>query len=146
MRILSNLVIFIIVLGCGQDKQEFQLCSGKKWPYYHPDLEYSGGFYDIKDNFYNSYKIIESTNNTGIVRIQFDINCKGQSGNFKVETYGLNYRSIEMDSLIINQLIHSTKNLQRWIPAKMDDGSTVNSHKFFAFKIINGRLIDILPK
>lgn len=89
---------------------------------------------------------IESTKDNGIVRIRFNINCRGESGNFEIETYSLDYKSNRVNNKITKQLIVLTKNLKDWIPATNEEGEKVNSHKFFAFKIINGKLEDILPK
>ena len=51
-----------------------------------------------------------------------------------------------MSKKITKQLLNISKTLDDWIPAYDEDGNSVNSHKFFAFKIVNGKLIDILPK
>jgi hypothetical protein len=53
---------------------------------------------------------------------------------------------IAINTQITAQLLELTKGLKYWIPAKDDDEKIVNSHKFFAFKIVNGQLVDILPK
>jgi hypothetical protein len=85
-------------------------------------------------------------NNSGIVRIQFVVNCKAQSGNFMVESCDYNYKICTVNPLIVNSLLELTKKLNGWIPAIDECGETVNSHKFFAFKIVNGAIEDILPK
>jgi len=122
------------------------LCSGKTHPYYYPTLEYKGGFYEIKKHYYSNYKAIELPNNTGIVKISFNINCNGKPGNYFLETYSLDYKNIVITKKITEQLLSLTKSLNDWIPAYDEDGNSVNSHKFFAFKIVNGILTDILPK
>ena len=146
MRILINFLICICLLSCNENTQKFELCAGKKRPYYHPTLEYQGGFYKIKKHYYSQYKTTEFPNNTGIVKIRFDINCKGKAGNYFLETYSLDYKNITINKNSTEQLLNLTKNLNDWLPAYDEDGERVNSHKFFAFKIIDGVLIDILPK
>tara|TARA_B110000879_G_C11160704_1_gene508942 strand:- start:1256 stop:1696 length:441 start_codon:yes stop_codon:yes gene_type:complete len=146
MRIIISFLVCACFLGCNESTSKFELCSGKKHPYYHPTLEYHGGFYEIKKHYYSSYQTIESPNNTGIIKIRFNINCKGKTGNYVLETYSLDYKSILITKKITEQLLNLTKNLNDWTPAYDENRNSVNSHKFFAFKIVNGILIDILPK
>ncbi len=146
MKIIINLLICACLFSCNKNTKEFKLCSGKKRPYYHPTLNYNGGFYEIKKHYYNNYKSIVSTNNTGIVKVRFNINCEGKTGNYFMESYSLNYKNITISKKISEQFLNLTKNLRGWIPAHDEDGNRINSHKFFAFKIINGKLTDILPK
>ena len=146
MRIIISFLVLVSFLGCNENTSKFELCSGKKYPYYHPTLEYEGGFYEIKKHYYSNYKTIELSNNTGIVKINFSINCEGESGNYFLETYDMGYESNVMSKKITKQLLNISKTLDDWIPAYDEDGNSVNSHKFFAFKIVNGKLIDILPK
>lgn len=140
------LLSFLILINCKSNDSDFKLCQGSLHPYYYPELEYKGGFYEIKKYFYSEYEQIEDGRNTGIVRIRFNINCNGESGNYEVETCNLDYKNKKMNKKIIKQLLKLTKNLTNWIPAKNEDGAFINSHKFFAFKIVNGKLEDVLPK
>ena len=147
MKIIANFLLFFLLFNCcSSNKRDFELCSGKKHPYYHPNLEYSGGFHEIKKHFYDNYKDIGVPNDTGIVKIRFNVNCKGESGDFYTETYNLDYKGITIDEKVTKQLLDLTKTLNDWIPAYNEDGNSINSHKFFAFKILDGKLIDILPK
>jgi len=147
MRAVISFIICISLFSCSENNEKFELCSGKTHPYYYPALEYNGGFYKIKKHYYSNYKTIELSNNTtGIVKISFNINCKGESGNYFLETYSLNYKNISISKKITEQLLNLTKRLNYWVTAYDEDGDSVNSHKFFAFKIINGKLTDILPK
>lgn len=138
-------LVFVLLASCNS-KNDFTLCFTSKRPYYYPTLQYKGGFYKIKQHYYNNYTTIESQNNNGIVKIRFNINCKGISGNFHLETYSLEYKNTIISKKITDQLFFLTKSLNNWIPARDEDGETVNSHKFLAFRIVNGKLIDILPK
>ena len=144
-KLIGSLIISLFI-SCNSESTSFKLCSGGLYPYYHPELKYKGSFYAIKNHFYNGYNKVNSENNNGIVRIQFRVNCKGQAGDFTMETYSLEYISNDMDDRITRQLLKLTQKLDNWIPAVDEDGNTLNSHKFFAFKIINGELKDILPK
>ena len=146
MKILIKLLLFCLLLSCNSNKSEFKLCSGSKRPYYYPTLKYEGNFYKIKNHFFNNYKTIQFPNSNGIVKIRFNINCKGETGNFFIDTYSLDYKNKTINKEITEQLLNLTKDLKDWVPARNDEGEMINSHKFFAFKIIEGKLIDILPK
>mgnify|MGYP000854727886 FL=1 len=146
MRYNVYLICLIICCACNTSSNEFDLCSGKLHPYYYPELKYKGDFYAVKQHYYDNYKQVKSIQNSGIVRIQFHVNCRGETGNYKVETYSFDYLKTELDLRISKQLVQLTKSLTNWIPAENEDGETVNSHKFFAFKIKKGQLIDVLPK
>lgn len=147
-------LLLILLLGACQSEQakeaelDFSMCaSTDTWPYYHPTLNYEGEFYTIKKHFSEKYnKPFWTQNSTGIVRVSFAINCEGQTGNYKVETCDYDYKPISVDRDIVEQLLGLTKELNAWIPAKSEEGQIVNSHKFFAFKLQEGDLIEIMPK
>jgi len=146
MKMLISCLAVCLFISCNSASENFELCEGDLYPYYHPQLNYKGSFYAIKEHFKTHYKPIKTGNNTGIVRVRFQVNCKGETGNYNVATYSFNYELIAINTQITAQLLELTKGLKDWIPAKDDDKKIVNSHKFFAFKIVNGQLIDILPK
>lgn len=145
MKILF-FTFFLVFSSCGPSTNGFKLCSHKKYPYYHPALTYKGGFYAIKEFFLENYEIVNEGVNTGIVRVQFEVNCLGETGNYEIANYSLEYKKIELTGNINNQLIRLTRELRDWIPAKNEFGENIDSHKFFAFKLVNGNLVDILPK
>lgn len=140
-------ITILLLFSCNSSqKDDFKLCFDKKHPYYHSHSNYEGDFYEVKKHFYDNFKEIHGENNTGIVRIRFQMNCLGKTGNYEVETYSNNFEKIVIDDEITKQLIQLTKDLQRWLPVVNDSGERVDSHKFLAFKLEKGKLIDILPK
>jgi len=146
MRKLIKLFLVIIFFSCSSNSNsEFELCSGDKRPYYYPALEYKGGFYKVKKYFFDNYKSSKKINYSGIVKIRFDVNCKGETGNFIMSNYTLDYKDTVVDGEFTEQLLYLTKSLRDWVPAH-EQGKPINSYKFFAFKLMKGKLIDILPK
>lgn len=136
-------------LSFGQDTTAFQLCEGKVFPYYYPGLKYQGGFWEIKQHFLKDYPQSEWqgwSQNTGIVVVQFKVNCKGQPGDYTFFSTDLNYRRTKLNAQIERYFVEKTRTLKNWIPAKTEDGQFVNSHKFFSFRLIDGELTEILPK
>ncbi len=152
VKIVSVLLFCLIVPDriYAQPDTSFSLCgTGRKNPYYHPDLNYRGEFRELKAYFYQYFaeeNFKNISHNSGIVRVQFQVNCKGESGNFNFINYDFNYKVCDIDQVITTKLLNLCKSLNGWIPAKDEKGEYINSHKFFAFKIKNGQLIDILPK
>lgn len=140
-------LIVILLFGCSPKNNEFELCGfGFKSPYYYPELKYEGDFYVIKQHFLVDYKDKIETGFNGIVKVRFQVNCKGEAGNYHLETYSLNYKDISNENKTSLFFLKKTKQLQAWIPGKDDGGDQVNSHKFLSFRIVDGDLKEILPK
>jgi len=146
MKRLLGCLAVLCFISCNSSSNDFELCGGGLKPYYRTGLSYEGDFYAIKEYFKTNYKAIKSGENSGIVKIQFHVNCKGEAGNYKLEAYSFDYQLLEINSEITSQFLELTKGLNEWIPGKDEDGEAVNSHKFFAFKIVEGVLTEILPK
>ncbi len=58
----------------------------------------------------------------------------------------MNYNKVELNDSIELQIINSVSKLNKWIPGVDDNGNPVNSHSFLLFRIIDGEIIEILPK
>jgi len=141
--ILTILVFF----SCNKKSGELKLCElGILKPYYLTGLDYKGGIYAIKQKYKSKYIPVIKGPNSGIVKIRFDVNCLGETGNFEFETYNLNYKSTTLNDSIVNQTLSIAKKLDDWIPGTNDDNENINSFKFIAIKIIHGEIKEILPK
>jgi hypothetical protein len=151
----GNFFLVCFVLFCNflfsQEKDtSFTLCNdGNIYPYYHPELKYKDGFWEIKQHFQSTYlttKFQALKSNSGIITVQFKVNCKGQIGDFILQQCDLSYQPTTLDKEITDYFLTATKMLKNWIPAKDKEGNIVNSHKFFSFRIKEGILLEILPK
>jgi hypothetical protein len=135
------------LFSCNSKSGELELCGiGILKPYYLTGLDYKGGMFAIKEKYKNEYIPVKKGVNSGIVKIRFDVNCLGETGNFEFETYNLKYESTTLNDSIVNQTISIAKNLGNWIPGTNDENETINSFKFIAIKINNGEIKEILPK
>jgi len=147
MKYIGLLILILLFKSCQSNHQEgFELCNSTSTPYYYPTLGYEGDFYMIKKHFLKQYNPVNSLSNTGIVRIKFIVNCKGDVGRFHLESYDLDYKRHIIDHKITNQLLELTMELDNWIPAVNEKGEEIDSHKFFAFRLNNGIIKEILPK
>ena len=127
----------------------FAVCGGHELAVLSSQAQVQGRFWEIKRHFYAGYTAAPFAyvpDNSGIVRIRFWVNCKGQVGNYSVECYDLGYALGRVNANIVSHLMGLLVQLKDWIPATGENGVAVNSHKFFAFRIDGGKLVDILPK
>ena len=143
-------LLFSMFLFSQEKDTTFTLCNkGTLLPYYNPELTYKGGFWEVKQHYQKEYPASQFQalkNNSGIITIQFKVNCKGKTGNFVVQQCDLDYQAITLDKKITAYLLMKTKTLTNWIPAKDEEGQLVNCHKFFSFRMKSGQLLEILPK
>lgn len=143
--------LFCSTLLFSQEKDNtFTLCDeSRTYPYYYPELTYQGSFWEIKQHFTSEYpttKFQTLKNNSGIITIQFKVNCKGETGTFRLQQCDLGYQPTIVDKEITNYFLNQTILLKNWTPAKDEEGNIVNSHKFFSFRLKEGVLLEILPK
>lgn len=147
MRNFILLLLLFLNLSCSRSKDDFQLCGlGIAQPYYYTSLAYEGGFWEIKEKFYQEYQAVKEVNNSGVVKIRFYVNCRGEAGDYEMETYDFNYQKTVLNPKLTAQLMNITKQLDQWIPGKNEEGNALNSLKFFAFRIVDGEITEILPK
>jgi len=139
-------ICLFLLLSCTQDKSSFSLCGlGITEPYYFTGLKYTGEIYQIKKEFLSSYSP-PATNSTGIAKVRFKVNCEGELGDMHYEEYDLDYVKTNLNDSIEHQVKSIVMGLDEWIPGTDEAGNTVNSHSFLALRIIDGKIIEILPK
>ncbi len=128
----------------------FVVCEHVRiWPYYHPDLTNKISFWDIKHHFEKDYPLSsfqKMKHNSGIITVKFWVNCHGEMGGFNVLECDLTYKETQLNVGISNYFLKKTKLLTQWEVPVNSHGTQVNSHKFYSFRIVNGKLIQILPK
>ncbi|MCB9202360.1 MAG: hypothetical protein H6604_04835 [Flavobacteriales bacterium] len=146
---LFLLAFLIITNFLSAQETNFKLCGDSTLiPYYFPELSYRPDFHEVKKYFsenYSAEKFKNAPNNTGMIHIVFWVNCKGETGNYSIETFDYDYKYCEMDENLKQFFLDLTKNLKVWktIP---ENEKYLNFHKFYIFKVKNGELVEILPK
>lgn len=149
------LFIFILLLKVvsAQTKEDttFNLCPDVKvCPYYQfPDLN-ERKFQEIKAYFQENYpteEMMKLADNSGIITIQFKLNCNGEAGLFTASSCDLNYIKNEVNAEIMNFFLQKAKDLGGWKPPVQSvNGPSLNAHKFYSFRIVMGEITEILPK
>lgn len=146
MKRIFLILIIGFIISCAKEKGRFELCGiGIVKPYYATGLKYNGEIYRIEKEIKTKW-IVAKTNNNGISKVKFKVNCHGIIGDLNYEAYDSNYIQTQLNDTIMIKLMESVSKLSDWIPGVDDNGNTCNSHSFLSFRIENGNIIEILPK
>lgn len=81
---------------------------------------------------------------TGYITIRFIINCKGETGRFRMYELDSSYQAFHFSKKISGQLLQLVKQVKGWQPAKYDN-HVFDSYQHIIFRIRNGKIISISP-
>ena len=129
------------------DKKNFKLCYEKHiFQYFNNSngLEYNSEKLSIEKEFYTKYKSEILTGVTGLIRIRFVVNCKGETDRFRLISSDENYSEKTFPTSITQQLLTISKNLNGW-KIKTHKDKEIDYYQHLIFKIENGQLKEILP-
>jgi len=129
------------------DNPDFELCHGEssvnQYFNFEQGLQYEGEKKSIIDEFDNKYQPIQS-NESGLIRIRFIVNCKGETDRFRILTMDKYFDEKEFDPRIINQLLRITKGLNGWKILPNTEEAR-DYYQYLIFKIEAGNIVEILP-
>lgn len=128
------------------DDPTFTLCHGDEnvAQYFNFDgIQYQGEKAAITDQFRDNYQPVNN-NQSGFIRIRFIVNCKGESGRFRLISSDPEFNDLQFDSRITDQLMQITQSLKGWKPQPAGD-SPRDYYQYLLFKIENGALKEIMP-
>lgn len=127
------------------DDPSFELCNeGYVFQYYNFNgVAFEGEKPAIEDHF-RSIRGKRYGNESGFVTIRFIVNCKGETGRFRVEQMDANFQTHKLSSGLVDDLLQLTKSLRGWTPAAYE-GESCDYYQYLSFKIEDGRLLEILP-
>jgi hypothetical protein len=129
------------------DNKDFEICNSKHiYQYFNigDGLMYEGEKLSIEKEFAEKYKSEIIKNETGLIRINFVVNCKGKTDRFRLISMGENYEEKVFVKSITEQLMGITKNLKGWKGKKYKERE-IDYYQYLIFKIENGQLKEILP-
>ena len=130
------------------DNVDFEICNGedevKQYFNFSQGLKYEGEKLAIIEKIEANYKPIQNEKETGLIRIRFIVNCRGQTGRFRVIGMNKDYQEKEFDSAIVNQLLSITKQMSGWkiLP---DTSKPHDYYQYLIFKMESGHIKEILP-
>jgi hypothetical protein len=107
-------------------------------------IQYEGEKSALISHFRENYKIDSTSQESGYVTIRFVVNCKGQSGRFRIIELSNDYAPKPFSTQIRSQLYELTKSLKGWKIGISNDKS-YDYYQYLTFKIKNGQITDILP-
>lgn len=129
------------------DKRDFYLCNKADIFQYHNNelaLEYKGEKIALDSVFREKYVTPAGATGSGLIRIRFVVNCKGETDRFRVIAMDEQYRETQFDNRVVQQLLAICKSLDGWIPKKYQ-GKEIDFYQYLIFKIKEGQLIEIMP-
>ncbi|MBK7522786.1 MAG: hypothetical protein IPI53_01030 [Saprospiraceae bacterium] len=131
----------------GLDKTDFLLCHREKdvRQYFNMSqgMMFEGEKSAIVGFFDKNFKPVD-IQESGWLRIRFIVNCKGQSGRFRMLESDENYKERPFDKKISGQIFFLTQQLSGW-KILYDDKDAVDYYQYLIFKIKDGRIVKILP-
>lgn len=123
---------------CNRDEKIFQYFNLEKGP------KYIGEKSTLLKVFDTKYNPISDKTQNGLIRIRFVVNCQGKAGRFRVLQSDYDYKEIEFDKEIVDQLTEITKVIGDWEILFYNE-IPVDYYFYLIFKISEGQLIEILP-
>jgi hypothetical protein len=128
------------------DSPAFKTCDERRViPYYGGTKTIYRGEKPELEKHFTSYKPpVNADNQNGFITIRFVINCRGESGRFRMEQIDKNYQPFTFDTRITNQLLTLTQELKSWIPTQLN-GVNHDSYYYLCFKINRGTIASITP-
>jgi hypothetical protein len=129
------------------DREDFVLCNRERiYQYFNNSggLEYEGGKVTIEKIYAEKYKPELLENETGLIRINFMVNCKGETDRFRLIAMDEDYHEKFFPRSVTGQLMEITESLNGW-KIKRLWGEAVDYYQYLIFKIEDGILKEILP-
>ncbi len=130
------------------DAEDFKTCHNEKHiiQYFNDSkgLSYLGEKPEIETKFKKEFIPSKKKNQNGYIRIRFVVNCKGETGRFRVLESDNDYKKKIFDSEITKQLLEITKKLDAW-EIKLIRNKERDYYQYLIFKIVNGNIKEILP-
>lgn len=112
--------------------------------YYNPErASYSKGKNKLRSFILKNYKN-NDYKESGYLNIHFIINCKGETGRYKVYENSLNLEPKKFNPDLKAQLFKLTTQLNKWNPNFIRNEFR-DSYMYISYRIENGEITEILP-
>lgn len=137
-----------IPFDASMDIDSFQICKGEArvMQYFNNSrgLEYEGGKRMIVEEFDRKYEPSKASKESGLIRIRFIVNCKGETGRFRIIGMNGDYEEKDFPEDISQQLLSISRGLKGWKP-KTFGNEIMDYYQYLIFKIEDGHILNILP-
>ena len=128
------------------DDPGFTVCRENHIPqYYSVKSGYAGEKPALEAFFHKNFvKNKAHASESGYVTIRFVVNCRGQTGRFRVQEIGLDYQPKKFPPALTARLLELTRQLEGWQPGQYT-GLAVDYYQYLTFTISNGDISQIMP-
>ncbi|WP_378179378.1 hypothetical protein [Chryseobacterium zhengzhouense] len=92
----------------------------------------------------NKSNILSDKNSNGYITVKFLVNCQGKTGLFRVQQINNDYQEVDLDNQLKDKLLTFTKSLDGWM-SKEIDGKKIDYYQYVTYKIVDGKISEILP-
>ncbi len=130
-----------------EDDKNFVVCEEEEVKQYHNfslGFQYKGEKYELDRAFEQAYQSKIIKGESGLIRIRFIVNCRGETGRFRVMGMNENYEPKAFDAPITKQLLRITQSLTGW-KVLPNAEKPEDYYQYLIFKIKEGQLIEIMP-
>ncbi|NJC26990.1 hypothetical protein [Neolewinella antarctica] len=130
------------------DAESFTLCNDESatMQYFNigKGLKYTGGKQAIREAFRENF-VARDTTTSGWVRVRFIVNCRGESGRFRLLSADLTYAEMELDETLADDILAIVKSLDGWEPMVTDGGDSLDYYQYITVKLVDGEIKELLP-
>lgn len=125
---------------------DFQNCNIGRLPQYYAynDKPFAKEKLHFERYIRESYVVLENSEESGLLRIRFTVNCHGDSGRFRLLSMNEDYEEMSFSDNIVDQLLTLTKAYKEWRVLSYD-GMESDYYFYVTFKIEDGQIKEILP-
>lgn len=129
-----------------QDDPAFVVCNPELvLQYYNTNAYYKDHKKEITKYLLDNFSTQDSfLNQDGFLTIRFIINCKGNTGRFRLFEMDNDYQPVHFKKALSQQLLGLVKQLSGWQPAVYKQ-KVYDSYQYITFRIRNGKIISISP-
>jgi hypothetical protein len=132
------------------DNADFKICNEsmvkQNYVRYSSDLppSFPGEKRGLEYEILSKYSYPENTEQNGYITIRFMVNCKGESGRFRLEEMDFQYQPKKFDNKVSEQILKIVKDIKGWIPRSQGE-IKYDIYQYLTFRIENGQIKMILP-
>jgi hypothetical protein len=130
-----------------QDDTGFEACdedNARQYFNFNMGFQYKGEKPALVRAFERAYEPATAKKESGLIRIRFMVNCRGQAGRFRIIGMDEEYQEKTFDTSITNQLLTITKSLDGWM-VMSDQNTPLDYYLYLIFKIKDGAIVEIIP-
>jgi hypothetical protein len=129
-----------------RDEPDFKICDTLRvLEYYNTRSYYRDHKREITQYLLEGFATRpEWTDQSGYLTVRFIINCKGQTGCFRLYQLDTAYQPAPFKKQLANTLQQLVESISGWQPAKLRD-TPYDSYQYITFRLRKGKIISIAP-